>query len=129
MSDKDWRVEFNRLWKELVPPEGQANTVQGELIRAVGRLKDEAYRNGNQNFSKDQRILCKYIRETMTDTEVFSRDEIGEINTWIDRVLDAEHPDVLGPATSFHHLFELAARWCQAHPDLILREPNPALRI
>jgi hypothetical protein len=52
MSDADWRTEFKRLWKELVPPEGQANTVQGELIRAVGKLKDEAFRNGNQNFGK-----------------------------------------------------------------------------
>lgn len=129
MSNGDWRTEFKRLWKELVPPEGQANTVQGELIRAVGRLKDEAFRNGNQNFGKSHRILCKYIRETMTDTEVFSRDEIKELDRWIERVLDAEHPDVLGPSTCFHHLFEMAVRWCQAHPDLIPHEPNPALRI
>jgi hypothetical protein len=39
MSDGDWRTEFKRLWKELVPPEGQADTVQGELIRALGRLE------------------------------------------------------------------------------------------
>ena len=129
MSDYDWRTEFKRLWKDLVPSEGQANSVQGELIRAVGRLKDEAFRNGNQNFGRNHRILCKYIRETMTDADVFSRDEIGEINRWIDRVLDAEHPDVLGPATSFHHLFEMAVRWCQAHSDPIPRAPNPALRI
>jgi hypothetical protein len=129
MLETEWRNEFKCLWRELVPSEGQANTVQGELIRAVGRLKDEAFRNGNQNFGKSHRTLCKYIREIMTDPAVFNRDEIAEIDTWITRVLDADHPDVLGPATCFHHLFEMAVRWCQSHPDLIPRVPSPALRI
>lgn len=48
-----WQAEFARLWDELVPPRGQARTVQGELIRCVGRLTDEAYRNGNQNWSAE----------------------------------------------------------------------------
>jgi len=28
-----WKKEQGRLWKELVPAEGQAETLQGELIR------------------------------------------------------------------------------------------------
>jgi hypothetical protein len=43
--------------------------------------------------------------------------------------LDASHPGVRGQATCFHHLSEMAVRWCQSHPDLIPREPNSALRI
>ena len=74
-------------------------------------------------------MLCKYIRETMTDTELFSRDEVKELDRWIKGVLDSKHPDVLGPSTCFHHLFEMSVRWCQAHPDQIPREPNPKLRI
>src|SRR4051794_21972595 len=129
MANEGWRTEFKRLWTDLVPAEGQADTVQGELIRAVGKLKDEAFRNGNQNFGKHHRTLCKFIRGTMVNGDVFSRDEIKKVEGWIDRILDSEHPDVLGPSTCFHHLFEMAVRWCHAHPELIPHEANSSLRI
>ena len=45
-----WQEEYGRLWDDLVPGRGQALTVQGELVRCIGRLTDEAYRNGNQNW-------------------------------------------------------------------------------
>lgn len=129
MPSSDWRSEFKRLWTNLVPSQGQANTVQGELVRAVGRLKDEAYRNGNQNFGKNHKMLCKFIRQTLKDPKVFGPDALEEIDKCVDRVLDYEHPDVSGTSTCFHRLFEMAVRWCEVHPDLIPHEPNPALRI
>jgi len=129
MSNEDWRPQFKRLWTELVPSEGQASTTQGELIRAVGKLKDEAFRNGNQNFGNGHRILCHYVSETMLDSNVFSRTEIEEIKSSIERVLDSAHPDVLGDKTCFHYLFEMSVRWCQAHPNLIPHHQNSALKI
>jgi hypothetical protein len=92
-------------------------------------LKDEAYRNGNQNFGKNHKMLCKFIRQTLKDPKVFGPDALEEIDKCVDRVLDYEHPDVSGTSTCFHRLFEMAVRWCERHPDLIPREPNPALRI
>ena len=74
------------------PTTGQAATVQGEVIRAVGRLSDEAYRNGNINFGKNHRMLCKFIRLNLEDPAVFSSEEIAEIDQCIDEVLDAKHP-------------------------------------
>ena len=109
MPKADWRTEFKRFWTDLVPPQGQANTVQGELVRAVAKLKDEAYRNGNQNFGANHRIPCKYVRETMADTEVFDDEEIRSINSSIDGVLDAEFPDVMGQATCFSSVSRLAS--------------------
>lgn len=129
MPTSDWRSEFRRLWKELVPPQGQANTIQGELVRAVGRLKDEAFRNGNQNFGRNHKMLCKFIRQNLKDPKVFSSDDLEEIDKCVDRVLDVEYPDVSGSSTCFHRLFELTVRWCDAHPDLISREQNPALHV
>jgi hypothetical protein len=125
----DWRSEFKRLWQDLVPPQGQANTIQGELVRAVGKLKDEAFRNGNQNFGRSHLMLCKFIRQNLKDPKVFSPVELEEIDKCIDRVLNAEHPDVSGASTCFHRLFEITVRWCEMHPDLIPRESNPTLRI
>jgi hypothetical protein len=127
-SKEAWRSEFQRLWKELVPATGQAATVQGELIRAVGRLSDEAYRNGNHNFDEGHRIQCKYLRENLEDPTVFSEVEIQEIDQWVDRVLDAKHPDLSGSSSPYYHLAEKVVMWCKAKPDLVAHRPNPVLR-
>jgi hypothetical protein len=37
--------EARSLWQQYVPARGQAGTVQGELIRAVEKLRDEAQRD------------------------------------------------------------------------------------
>jgi hypothetical protein len=129
MTSKTWRTEFKRLWGELVPPQGQAKTVQGELVRAAGRLSDEAYRNGNINFGKNHKILCEFIRLNLEDSTVFNSEEIAEIDRCINEILDAEHPDIRGSASCHYRLAEKVVRWCESKPDLIPREPNPALRI
>lgn len=129
MAAKTWRTEFRRLWKELVPPQGQAKTVQGELIRAVGRLSDEAYRNGNMNFGKGHRILCNYLRTNLKDPSVFTDDELDEIDQWIDQILDAKHPDLRGSASCHYRLTEKVVRWCQLKKDLIPHKPNSALHL
>ncbi|WP_348262443.1 hypothetical protein P8935_21925 [Telmatobacter sp. DSM 110680] len=129
MPPKTWQAEFKRLWKELVPLQGQAATVQGEVIRAVGRLSDEAYRNGNCNFRKGHRMLCQFLRANLEDPDVFSATEISEIDNWIDRILDAKNPDLSGSTSPYYRLTERAVKWCQSKPDLIPHKPNSALRI
>ena len=42
--------ETKYLWNTYVPKKGQALTVQGELVRAVEKLRDEAQRNGNNDM-------------------------------------------------------------------------------
>jgi len=127
MSAKPWQSEFKRLWGELVPPFGQAKSVQGELIRAIGRLGEEAYRNGNANFDHDHAILCQFLREKLNDPTVFNSKEIEDINGWIDRILDAKRPDVQTPATCFSHLSEQIVRWCASQKKLLPHDLNPAL--
>jgi hypothetical protein len=128
MSSQPWQLEFKRLWKELVPPFGQAKTVQGELIRAIGRLSEEAYRNGNINFDNDHAILCQYLRLKLKDPTVFSAKEIEQIDDWIDRVLKTNCPDTQGQGTCFSHLAEQVVRWCEAKGDLVPHRLNHALR-
>jgi len=127
MSSTPWQSEFKRLWGELVPPFGQAKTVQGELIRAIGKLSEEAYRNGNVNFDQDHGILCQFLRDNLKDPSVFSAEEIEKIDHWIDRILDSKRPDNNGPGTCFSHLAEQVVRWCEAKKKLVPREFDTAL--
>lgn len=98
------------------------------MIRAIGRLSDEAYRNGNINFDKGHRIQCEYLRENLEDPTVFNKTEIQEIDKCIDQVLDAKPPDLSGSSSCYYRLAERVVKWCKAKPDLIEHQPNPSLR-
>ena len=49
------------IWHNLVPPRGQASTVQGELLRAVEKLRWEAQENGNINWDEGFLILLSFL--------------------------------------------------------------------
>ena len=129
MAGKKRQSEFSRLWTELVPPNGQAETIQGELVRAAGRLCDEAYRNGNYNFGKNHKLLCKFIRQNLEDPTVFSGEEIEEIEQCVNEILDFKHPDIRGSVSCHYRLAEKVVRWCKLKTDLIPHKHNPNLRI
>lgn len=44
-----YEKETNELWSQLVPAQGKAPTVNGELIRIAHRLYHEYFNNGNGN--------------------------------------------------------------------------------
>jgi hypothetical protein len=122
-----WKAEFDRLWDQLVPASGQAATVQGELIRSIGRLRDEAYRNGNVNFDGGHRIMCDFLRDRLSDPGVFDPDQFKDINQAIDRILVDERPDVMGPITAFDRVAERVVQWCLARPTPIPHAPDKKL--
>ncbi|NOV00028.1 hypothetical protein GC097_08370 [Paenibacillus sp. LMG 31457] len=62
--------EAELLWKTYVPKQGQSETVQGELIRAIEKLRDEAQRNGNDNWDKCFVMFCDYLEITLCDSGV-----------------------------------------------------------
>jgi hypothetical protein len=62
MSDK-----FFELFKKLVPESGQADTVQGELVRAIGRMADEFFRNGFTNWDSGYERLSAFALVYLTD--------------------------------------------------------------
>lgn len=65
-----WQEEFDKLWKELVPASGRAETLHGELIRAAGRLTHEYYNNGNFNACEvnyeTEEVICDTCHGTGT---------------------------------------------------------------
>lgn len=57
---------FQLLWDSLVPPEGKAETAQGEIIRIAGRIQHEFLDNGCINWDDDFRKMLdaflKYVK-------------------------------------------------------------------
>jgi hypothetical protein len=115
-----WHREHDRLWKLLVPASGEAPTIQGELIRATGRLADEAYRNGNINWSAMHVAMCHFVERVLDDPSVFSAPEITRWRVTVAAIMKHHRvPDVSGKGSTYYRLSEAAVRWCAAKPELM----------
>lgn len=101
--------------------------MQGELIRAVGKLRDEAQRNGNINWSGDHVILADYIRSQLTGSGIFPTAAVTEIERDISRLLDFRQPETADEV--YDRLADRIVEWARANPDPVPREHNPALSI
>ena len=78
--------EARSLWQTLVPLRGQAATVQGELLRAVEKLRDEARRNGNLNWGSGQEAFIGFLRENLIGSALFGQSAAQEIEADLDRL-------------------------------------------
>lgn len=64
------------IWQNLVPKSGEADSVQGELLRAIEKLRDEAQRNGNGNYNTMHKNLALYIQDRLIESGLFDEKEI-----------------------------------------------------
>ncbi len=65
-----WGPAYKALWDRYVPASGQADTVQGELIRAAARVRSECHRNGMLNWPESRaqfEAFCRFVREHLED--------------------------------------------------------------
>lgn len=84
--------EATKIWQMYVPKSGQAETVQGELLRAVEKLRDEATRNGNGNWDEGFEILLRYLENHLYDPAVYLSATIGSTKAIILRLRDFDNP-------------------------------------
>lgn len=61
-----YQSEYDTLWQSLVPKSGHAATLQGELVRLIGRLASEYYRNGNMNWNDDFSNMTKCLETELS---------------------------------------------------------------
>ena len=71
-----YQEEYDRLYSELVPNSGKANTLHGELIRSISCLYHEYCNNGNSNAAnhiyetveeEDDEDFCEVIVDTLIE--------------------------------------------------------------
>src|SRR5262245_7516828 len=130
MSDIEWTAEHRRLWAQLVPKSGQASTVQGELIRCIGKAADEAYRNGNINWERGYERLIRFLATTLDDAQTFTAEERKKIREAASAIIAGfESPDLSGRGSPYYLLTEMAVRWCTAHPEPVPHQADPTLGV
>jgi hypothetical protein len=111
------------MWRTLVPPSGQAASVQGELIRAVERLRWEAQNNGNQNWDAGSELFCTFIETTLLASPNFSAQARAEITADVGRLRDIEDPYTEDDL--YDRLVDRIVEFHRAQPGLIPRGSDP----
>jgi hypothetical protein len=84
--------EAARIWRECVPKSGQADTTEGELLRAVEKLRDEATRNGNINWDPGFEILLSFLESKLLDNAVYPEVTLAVTRATLVRLRDFDRP-------------------------------------
>ena len=69
-----------KIWNEMVPPSGPATTVQGELLRSVEMLREDAQQHAN-DFRKSHRRMAAFVRDTLIKSGIYSEAENKSIRS------------------------------------------------
>jgi hypothetical protein len=126
MSPDDYLALGRHIWQTYVPSTGQSSTVQGELLRANEKLRDEAHRNGNINWDEGHEILARYILDTLEAWAGLAPDRKAQLRADI-AVLTVPRVQYVED-DAFDRVERCILDWCAANPDPVLRAPNPQLR-
>jgi hypothetical protein len=110
---------FAEFWEVLVPEAGEANSIQGEILRAVGRLAGEDRRNGCVNWDKFYEDMVEFLRTQLPNQRVFNAAQHERILQDLDAVLLNGREGIPHEVIRvvFGRLIEDAAEYCRACPE------------
>lgn len=107
-SGDTWQARHKALWDLLVPSNGAAATVQGEVIRVSGRLHNELAGNGGINWDADFRAMADALLAHLGSGKALPAPQLDEAASLVAQVRRKDG-DTL-------RLCELAEQWVAANP-------------
>jgi len=121
LSGTIWQKQFEELWELLIPSKGSAKTVQGEVVRISGKVRDEIYRNGGGNWNLYFKKMLDAFLMHLASNNALSGDELEKLTLLVQDIRkngDAETDEL-------NYLCQLATKWVLLNPIPIqLEEPN-----
>ena len=118
VKEGSWEEQYEELWTFLIPSSGAAKTVQGEVIRIPGRVRDELDRNGGANWDRDYRKMLQTLPQYLSLGNPLSDQELEESKQVIARIHSKESDD----EASLDRLCQLAIAWIKQNPEPISLE-------
>ena len=113
VDSANWQRAYSELWDYLVPSQGAAKTVQGEVIRITGRVSHEISDNGGANWDADFRKMLDALVKHLGSGAPLERDELTEATRLAADLRSGSHDDGLP------RLAELSVRWVSNNPTPI----------
>lgn len=118
--------EAREIWRTSVPSTGQADTMQGELLRSVEKLRREAQSNGNQNWDANFEKLLSFLKENLTDPSILPPEEVAIVVGDLERLSDHIHPDTGDDL--YDRLSDAVVLWVRTHPEPVPHRHDLSLR-
>ena len=118
LVEGSWEEQYEELWSFLIPSSGAAKTVQGEVIRIPGRVRDELDRNGGANWDRDYRKMLQALPQYLSLGIPLSDQELAETKGLIAQVHGKDFDD----EPRLDRLCQLAIAWIKQNPDPLLLE-------
>jgi Ankyrin repeats (many copies) len=103
-----------KIWQEMVPREGPAPTVQGELLRSVEKLREEAQQHANAHYRKTHKRMAVFLRDTLIGSGIFDKAEKDRIRSEAGRLMKAGKPVV--DDQLYDHLVDQVCVFYTKHP-------------
>jgi len=121
VSGATWQKQFEELWELLIPSNGNAKTVQGEVVRISGRVRDEIYRNGGANWNVDFKKMLDAFLVHLASNNALSTDELEKLNSLVQDIRKNKGAET----DELNYLCELATKWTLLNPrPVLLDKPN-----
>lgn len=83
LKNQPYKMQYakacNEIMETLVPPSGQAECLQGELLRECEKLRYEAQTNGNYNWDEWFLFFCDHICESLCAQPYFDAEKKQEV--------------------------------------------------
>ena len=118
VKEGSWEEQYEELWSFLIPSSGAAKTVQGEVIRIPGRVRDELDRNGGVNWDRDYRKMLQAMPQYLSLGISLSDQELEETKELIAQVHGKDFDD----EPRLDRLCQLAIAWIKQNPEPLLLE-------
>ena len=112
LTGNTWEARYEQAWTLLVPSNGSATTVQGEVVRIAGRVNDELLRNAMGNWDKEYRKMLTAISGYLQQGNPLSESELAEVADIQKHILEDD-------GTGTKRLCELATAWVVQNPQPI----------
>ena len=121
VSGQTWQKQFEELWELLIPSAGSANTVQGEVLRIAGRVRDEIVRNGGANWDIDFKRMLDAFTVHVAANNALSAGDLGKLQSLVQDI----RKNGAAETDELDCLCELATKWVLLNPTPILPgKPN-----
>ena len=68
-------AECRYIWAHYVPEKGTSSCLQGELLRELEKLRNEAQERANINWDQDYDYFCEFIKQEICEQSVYCKEE------------------------------------------------------
>ncbi len=119
-----YQKEYDELFDLLVPQSGEAESVQGELVRAIRKLESDYYRNGSANFFPSYQRLATFLRQRLRLKSIFDEETMRQIEEDIEIMRQHGRGLTGADENCYDRITDCVVEYCRARPHLIWRDKS-----